>query len=161
MTDQVTPAMTLCAMLGLLLGWTPWRIAAAAVLTLALTAAGVAAFAVPLEWRSAVAIGCWVGAAAIVIAVYFELRLGWWSALVAAAAAGLLVAAATSLAGRAMVLAETLPWVLLCGPAALLRWRGWTLATKVVASWAMAIAVLSTGVAVVRPEAAAAGDHLD
>lgn len=159
MREDILPAALLCAMLGLLLGRVSWRTAALAGLALAATAGAVSPFAVPLEWRGAVVIGGWIETMLLAIGVYRAGPVGRWPAIIAALAAGLFVGATTSLAGRAGILVEALPWVLVWIPSGWLIARGWTIAVKVLASWLLAVALLSAGVVLVQPKAG--GDHLD
>lgn len=160
MREEALPALLLCAIFGLALGFASRRVALGAVTALAGAAFALSTLVLPFEWRTSIVIGCWAATIAAAILIYRAHPLKWPAAMVGAVVAGMLVGGLTAATGRAMILTTALPWLLIALPAGWLAgWRK-AIVIKVLASWGLAVATLSTGV-VLSQGADSASDHLE
>lgn len=160
MRDGAFPAMLLSLMLGLTLAFAARRTVAIACLLLAAAALATSLFALPLEWRGAMAIGCWSETVLLAILVFSGRPLPAPLAAVAATIAGCFVGAVASQLARPFVIVEALLCTLILLPAAWLVRRRWSIAVKVLASWLLAVAVLAGGTTIATGPTAGS-DHLD
>ncbi|MFN2474615.1 MAG: hypothetical protein ABR588_11955 [Sphingomicrobium sp.] len=160
MRDGAVPAIALCLALGILLAYAPRRALLAAIVAIALVAIAVSAIVLPLEWQAYVVIACWAGTLLFALAIYVARPIPLTAAVLAAVLAGLMVGALTSEIGRPTVLALALPCVLVSLPASWLVQRRKAIVLKVLTSWIVAVAILSTGLTLAAGVNAGA-DHLE
>lgn len=160
MRDGALPAIALCLMLGMMLAYARPRSVLAAIVVLGLSALGASAIVFPLEWQAYVVIACWCGTMLFAMAIYLARSIPVLGAILAAATAGAMTGALTGEIGRPGVLASALPCVLVCLPAGWLVRRRHAIVLKVLTSWIVAVAVLSTGLTIAAGVNAGA-DHLE
>lgn len=160
MRDGALPAILLCVIAGMPLVNASRRAAATSVLLLLFAALTASALIVPFELRLAVVVLCWglviVGALGVLRARPLPVTV----TILFATAAGLSTSAMTALVGQLSVLALSLPWVAVWIPATLLAGSGRAIIVKVLASWILAVALLSTGLTLSQG-VNSGSDHLD
>lgn len=160
MRGGALPAALLCAMLALALGFAPARARLAAILVAAVAAVAVVLAGWPAGWREPAFAGCWLSLAATALSVHLPGGIGARLAPALAANAGLWSGAVIAAEGAPADLARALPWLLLAFPAALLVSRRLGIVIRVVASWAVAVAVLAA-LLPLAPTPGYAPDHMD
>ena len=160
MRDGALPAVLLCLAFGMAICRQRLRNIALTLLILASAAAPTSALVFPDALAAPTAISAAVLTALFVFAVYSD--RAFHPALVAGfgAAAGVLIGALTSFGGQAWLLLLALPATLVAFPAAWLARAGRAIALKVVASWILAVALLSIGLTIAQG-VSAGSDHLD
>ena len=160
MNGGIIPSLLLCATIALLLSFTTGRVAWFAVTGMTATAAVIALFALPQGLATAIFVGIWstiVGAAAL---TYFPPAIAQRWALPLAVVAGVGVGSLASISGRKTDLLLALPISLLFVPGRWVVARGFGLGNKIVASWMIAIAMLSTFVSL-TPTPGYKPDHME
>ena len=160
MRDGALPAIALCLIFGMMLAYVAPRTALAASLLAAAVAVVESAIVIPVEWRSAIVIGCWSATMLFAISVYAARPLPAWAAGCSAVIAGLLVGLITDQIGRPGVLAIALPCLLIQFPARWLVSVRRAIFLKVLTSWIVAVALLSIGLTV-SAGVNSGSDHLD
>lgn len=161
MRDGALPAVLLCLALGLLLAYVPARGRAAATAALIVVAVPIGGLALPVGWQTPLLLSCWGTTGLFVAGVYLSRAVPVAVAVASGLIGGVLAGAVTSEVGRVEVLAAALPCVLVAWPGSWLASRRWSIVLKILASWLLAVAVLSAGVALASGGANAGADHLD
>jgi hypothetical protein len=160
MRDGALPAVLLCLAFGMAICRQRVRDIAAAIVILVV----VAIMASALVFPDALAAPTAIAAAALTVLVVFAVYSGraFHPALAAGlgVAAGALIGALTSFAGQASLLLFALPATLVAFPAAWLAHTGRAIALKVMASWILAVSLLSIGLTFAQG-VSAGSDHLD
>jgi hypothetical protein len=160
MRDGALPAVLLCLAFGMAICRQRVRDIAAAIVILVV----VAIMASALVFPDALAAPTAIAAAALTVLVVFAVYAGraFHPALAAGlgVAAGALIGALTSFAGQASLLLFALPATLVAFPAAWLAHTGRAIALKVMASWILAVSLLSIGLTFAQG-VSAGSDHLD
>ena len=160
MRDGALPAVLLCLAFGMAICRQRVRDIAAAIVILVV----VAIVASALVFPDALAAPTAIAAAALTVLVVFAVYSGraFHPALAAGlgVAAGALIGALTSFAGQASLLLFALPATLVAFPAAWLAHTGRAIALKVMASWILAVSLLSIGLTFAQG-VSAGSDHLD
>ena len=160
MNGGIIPSLLLCATIGLLLSFTTGRLAWFAVAVMTATAAITALVALPHSLATVIFVGIWLTIIAAAALTYFPPALAQRWALPLAVVAGVGVGSLASLSGRRSDLVLALPISLLFIPGRWLVARGFGLANKIVASWMIAIALLSTFVSL-TPTPGYKPDHME
>ena len=160
MRGGALPPALLSAALGLALAYAPPRARAAAVLVLWIAAPVAALVILAPRWEEAVFLACWAGVILAAASVHLPHGLSTRLALALALAVAVLAGAVTAAAGTMPALLVALPWVLVTIPAAWLVAHGRGIAIKVVASWLIAIALLSAALPL-TPTPGYEPDHLE
>jgi hypothetical protein len=161
MRGGALPPALLFAALGMSLAFAPrrlliWASAAAAVPALLISF-------VPFSqtWADPLFLGCWISVLAAAGSVHLPKGLGPRLAILLAIDVGFWAGAVIGVAGKTLDLAESLPCVLLALPG------GWLVATKrqivvkILASWLIAIALLSATLQITTPTPGYVPDHMD
>ncbi len=160
MRDGALPAVLLCLAFGMAICRQRVRDIAAAIVILVVVAIAASALVFP----DALAAPTAIAAAALTVLVVFAVYSGraFHPALAAGlgVAAGALIGALTSFAGQASLLLFALPATLVAFPAAWLARTGRAIALKVIASWILAVSLLSIGLTFAQG-VSAGSDHLD
>jgi len=160
MRDGALSAVLLCLAFGMAICRQRVRDIAAAIVILVV----VAIMASALVFPDALAAPTAIAAAALTVLVVFAVYAGraFHPALAAGlgVAAGALIGALTSFAGQASLLLFALPATLVAFPAAWLAHTGRAIALKVMASWILAVSLLSIGLTFAQG-VSAGSDHLD
>jgi len=160
MRDGSLPAVLLCLAFGMAICRQRVRDIAAAIVILVVVAIAASALVFP----DALAAPTAIAAAALTVLVVFAVYSGraFHPALAAGlgVAAGALIGALTSFAGQASLLLFALPATLVAFPAAWLAHTGRAIALKVIASWILAVSLLSIGLTFAQG-VSAGSDHLD
>ncbi len=160
MRDGALPAVLLCLAFGMAICRQRVRDIAAAIVILVV----VAIMASALVFPDALAAPTAIAAAALTVLVVFAVYSGraFHPALAAGlgVAAGALIGALTSFVGQASLLLFALPATLVAFPAAWLAHTGRAIALKVIASWILAVSLLSIGLTFAQG-VSAGSDHLD
>jgi hypothetical protein len=154
------PPALLCAALGFALAFAPRRAWLAALFALVLVATAASFVPPPLAWRDPAFIGCWATIVVTALCVHLPKGVGPRLALLLGANTGLWTGAVIAVAGVRRDLLESLPLALLCLPGGWLVATGRGIAIKVVASWLIAVALLSAGLTLV-PTPGYVPDHMD
>lgn len=118
------------------------------------------AVGVPANWREAVFLGLWASTAASAVSVHLKGGPGPRLARALSINAGFWSGAAVSVAGSPPDLAKALPTMLVLLPTAWCVRRGWGIGAKVLASWLIAIALLSAALPLV-PTPGYQPDHME
>lgn len=160
MRDGALPAIALFLALGMMLAYAADRTWLAAAIAALLAAVGASAVVLPLEWQAYVVIACWSGTLLCAIAIYAARPIPRSAAILTAVFAGLATGALTGETGRPGVLALALPCLLVRFPAVWLVRQRRAVVLKVLTSWIVAVAILSTGLTVAAGVNAGA-DHLE
>lgn len=161
MRDGALPAMLLCLALGLLLAQASGRGRAAAAVALIMVAVPIGGLAWPIAWQGLLLLSCWGMTLLLIGGVYVARAVPVSVAVAAALLGGVLAGAITSEVGRVGVLVVALLCVLVAWPGAWLIRRQQAIVVKVLASWLLAVAMLSAGVTLASRDANAGADHLD
>ena len=160
MRDGALPAVLLCLAFGMAICRQQRHNIALALIILAIGAAATSALVFPDELAAPTAIA----SAALTVLFVFAVYSGraFHPALVAGlgVAASALIGALTSFAGQASLLLFALPATLVAFPAAWLAHTGRAIALKVIASWILAVSLLSIGLTFAQG-VSAGSDHLD
>ena len=160
MRDGALPAVLLCLAFGMAICRQQRHNIALALIILAIGAAATSALVFPDELAAPTAIA----SAALTVLFVFAVYSGraFHPALVAGlgVAASALIGALTSFAGQASLLLIALPATLVAFPAAWLAHTGRAIALKVIASWILAVSLLSIGLTFAQG-VSAGSDHLD
>lgn len=160
MNGGIVPSLLLGATIGLMLSFATRRIALTAIAGMAATAALVAWSALPASLTTAIFVGIWstiIVAAGITFAPpALVQRLAIPMAIAAGAGAGALA----SVSGRKSDLLLAVPAGLLFVPGVWLVARGYGIGVKIVASWMLAIAMLSMFVSL-TPTPGYQRDHME
>lgn len=160
MNGGIVPSILLCATLGLLLSFTIGRVAWFAVVAMTAAAAVFAMLTMPESRTAAIFVSIWATIIAAAAVTYFPPAVAQRLALPVAVAAGMGVGSLASLSGRKSDLMLALPISLLFVPGRWVIARGYGLGPKVVASWMIAIAMLSTFVSL-TPTPGYQPDHME
>ncbi len=160
MRDGVLPAILMCLAFGMAICRQGVRNIALSVIILAIVAAATSALVFPDALAAPTAISVAGFTALFVFAVYSG--RAFHPALVAclAVAAGVLIGALTSFVGQASLLLLALPATLIVLPAAWLVRTDRAIALKVLASWILAVSLLSIGLTFAQGLSAGT-DHLN
>lgn len=154
------PPAILCAAIGLVLAFLPFRKALLAAALVATAAILVFVIAPDAAWIEPIFVGCWLS---VIGCALLLLRPAHWPVticFVAAVNAGLWTGATASVAGGARDLAIALPLVLILLPGHAIVARGWQISLKVLASWLTAVAILATMVSL-TPTPGYLPDHME
>ncbi len=160
MRDGALPAVLLCLAFGMAICRQQRHNIALALIILAIGAAATSALVFPDELAAPTAIASAALTVLFVIAVYSGRALHPALAAALGVAAGALIGALTSFTGQASLLLFALPATLVAFPAAWLAHTGRAIALKVIASWILAVSLLS--ICLTFAQGVSAGsDHLD
>jgi hypothetical protein len=161
MRGGALPPALLAGALGFALAFAPRRVIAPAVGVFVITAS-VASFSTPdPAWIDAIFYACWGSVVLTALSVHLPQSMGLRLGLLLAANAGLWAGAVIAVAGVSLDLAKSLPWVLICIPAAWLIGRRFQIAIKVVASWLVAVSLLAAALPATTPTPGYVGDHME
>ena len=160
MRDGALPVVLLCLAFGMAICRQRVRDIALTLIILAIVAAATSALVFSDELTAPTAISV----AALTVLFVFAVYSGraFHPALVAGlgVAASALIGALTSFAGQVSLLLLALPATLVAFPAAWLAHTGRAIALKVIASWILAVSLLSIGLTFAQG-VSAGSDHLD
>ena len=160
MCDGALPAVLLCLAFGMAICRQQRHNIALALIIVPIGAAATSALVFPDELAEPTAIA----SAALTVVFVFAVYSGraFHPALVAGlgVAASALIGTLTSFAGQASLLLFALPSTLVSFPAAWLAHTGRAIALKVIASWILAVSLLSIGLTFAQG-VSAGSDHLD
>lgn len=160
MNGGIVPSLMLCATLGLLLSFTTQRIALTGVAGMTVIALIVSLVTLPAGLANPIFIGVWVSIILTAALTYLPIAVARRWAIPLATVVGMLGGALTSLTDRKGDLMLALPASLLFIPGRLIVARGYGLGIKIVASWMIAIALLSTFVSL-TPTPGYEPDHME
>jgi len=160
MNGGIAPSLLLCATIALMLSFTSGRLAWVAVAGMTATAGVIAMVAFPQSLATAVFAGIWATIIAAAAQTYFSPKVAQRWALPLAVVAGVGVGSLASLSGRKSDLFFALPISLLFVPGRWIVARGYGLMIKIVASWMIAIAMLSAFVSL-TPTPGYQPDHME
>ena len=160
MNGGIIPSLLLCATIGLLLSFTMGRVAWLAVSGMAAAAVVMALVALPQSLATAIFVGIWSTIIATAALAYFPPAVAARWALPLAIVAGVGVGSLASLSARKSDLVLALPIALLFVPGRWVVAHGYGLGIKIVASWMIAIAMLSTFVSL-TPTPGYQPDHME
>lgn len=160
MTGSMLPSLLLCATIGLLLSFTTGRLGCFALAGMAITAAVVALLPLPQSLSDAILVGVWLVVIVAAALAYFPPVVAQRWALPLAVVAGVGAGSLSSLSGRTSDLILALPVSLLFVPGRWLVAKGYGLGNRIVASWMIAIAMLSTFVSL-TPTPGYKPDHME
>lgn len=144
MTTAILPAACLCAAFGLTLSVVARRCLVPALILVVVLAGAGAVWHIGLS-MDIVFLGTWISAAVIAASIHLGRDIAMPLVLITAAVVGFWVSAGVSLAGEAIVLLAALP-CLLIGPLLTFAMPRYPIVAKVLASWLIAIAILSAGI---------------
>lgn len=160
MRDGALPAVLLCLAFGMAICRQGLRNIAFSLTILVIVAVATSA----LVFSDVLAAPTAVTTAALTALFVFAVYSGraFHAALVTClgVATGILIGALTSFGGQASLLLLALPWALFAFPAAWLARRGRAIALKVMASWILAVSLLSIGLTFAQG-VSAGSDHLN
>ena len=160
MRDGALPAVLLCLAFGMAICRQRRHNIALTLIILGIVAAATSALVFP----DALAAPTAIATAALTVLVVFAVYSGraFHPALAAGlgVAAGVSIGALTSFGGQASLLLFALPATLVAFPAAWLAHTGRAIALKVIASWILAVSLLSIGLTLTQG-VSAGSDHLD
>jgi len=160
MNGGIIPSLLLCATIAMLLSFTTGRVAWFAIAGMTLMAAFIALFELPQSLAAAIFVGIWSTIIVAAAMTYFPPAVVQRLALPLAIVAGLGVGSLASISDRKGDLMLALPISLLFIPGRWIVVRGYGLANKIVASWMIAIAMLSTFVSL-TPTPGYEPDHME
>lgn len=160
MNGGIVPLLLLCATMALLLSFTSGRVAWAAAGVTSATASAIALVASPQGLATLVFAGVWSTIIIAAALTYFSPKVAQQWALPLAVAAGVGAGSLASLSGRKSDLFLALPISLLFVPGRSIVARGYGLTIKIVASWMIAIAMLSAFVSL-TPTPGYQPDHME
>lgn len=160
MRGGALPPALACAALGLALAFVPPNARAKAAAALVVGGCGAALASWPPWAEEAAFLLLWGCVIASAVSVHWRGGLPAAVAVGLGLATGLAVGAVVALAGAPRDLALALPLVLLWVPAAWAIARGYGIAPKVLASWLIAIAVLSAALPLI-PTPGYEPDHME
>lgn len=146
MRGGALPPALLCAVLGLLLAYSPRRAIFAAVGGLVMSALTIAFVPLPEGWEEIAFLGCWVSVMATAAAIHLPAEPGPRLAVALGLNAGVWTGGVIAIAGAPLDLAIALPAVLIVLPALWARSTSFSVGVKVVASWLGAVAILAAAV---------------
>lgn len=158
MNGGFIPTLLLCATIALMLSFTNRRVAWFGLAGMTATAAVLALIALPPSFAPAVLIGVFATIIVAAALTYLPPALARSWAIPLAVVAGAEVGMMASLSGRKIDLLFALPLSLLFLPGRWIVARGYGLGIKIVASWMIAIALLSTFVSM-TPTPGYQADH--
>ena len=160
MNGGIVPSLLLCATVGLLLSFTTQRIAWIGFAGMAVTAWIVSLVTPPAGLANLIFIGVWVSIILTAGLTYLPIAVAQRWAIPFATNAGIMGGALASLSDRKGDLLWALPASLLFIPGRWIVARGYGLGIKIVASWMIAIALLSTFVSL-TPTPGYKPDHME
>lgn len=160
MNGGIVPSLLLYATLGFLLSFTTQRIAWTGFAGVAVTAWISSLVTLPASLATFIFIGVWVSIILTAGLTYLPMAVARRWAIPLATVVGMLGGALTSLTDRKGDLMLALPASLLFIPGRLIVARGYGLGIKIVASWMIAIALLSTFVSL-TPTPGYEPDHME
>ena len=160
MNGGIIPALLLCATIALMLSFTTGRVAWFSVAGMTATTAVLAQIALPQSLAAAIFVGVWATIIVAAALTYFPPAVAQRWALPLAVVAGAGIGALASISGRKGDLLLALPASLLFVPGRWIVARGYGLGIKIVASWMIAIALLSTFVSL-TPTPGYEPDHME
>jgi hypothetical protein len=161
MRGGALPPALLAGALGFALAFAPRRVNAAAVGVFVITACLASLWKPDPGWIDAIFYACWGSVVMTALSVHLPRTIGLQLGLMLAANAGLWAGAVIAVAGVPLDLAKSLPWVLICIPAAWLIGRHFQIAIKVVASWLIAVSLLAAALPATTPTPGYVGDHME
>lgn len=154
------PALLLCATIALMFSITTGKVAWIGLFGMMATAAVLASVTLPASLTPAVFLGIWVAIILAATLTYFPPPAAQRWAIPLAVVSGAGVGILASMSGRKSDLLIALPIGLLFVPGRWIVERGFGLGIKVVASWMIAIALLSTFVSL-TPSPGYKPDHME
>ncbi len=160
MRDGALPAVLMCLAFGMAICRQRLRNIALTLIILASVAAPTSALVFPDLLAAPTAIAAAGLTILFVFAVYSDRAFHPALVAVFGVSAGVLIGALTSFGGQASMLLLALPATLVAFPAAWLAHTGRAIALKVMASWILAVSLLSIGLTLVQG-VNAGSDHLD
>ncbi len=160
MNGGIIPSLLLCTTIAILLSFTSGRLAWYGVAGMTATAVVIALFALPQSLAAAIFVGIWSTIIAAAALTYFPPAIAQRWALPLAVVAGVGVGSLASISGRKGDLLLALPISLLFVPGRWVVSRGYGLGNKIIASWMIAIAMLSTFVSL-TPTPGYKPDHME
>ena len=160
MNGGIVPSLLVCATMALLLSFTSGRLAWLAVAAMAVAATAIAMIGLPQNSTTIVFAGVWMTIIAAAAVTYLPTSNAQRWALPLAVAAGAGVGSLASLSGRKSDLLLALPFSLFFIPGRWVVARGYGLAHKIIASWMIAIALLSAFVSM-TPTPGYQPDHME
>jgi len=160
MNGGIVPSLLVCVTIGLLLSFTTGRVAWFAIAAMIATAAISAMFSLPQSLATAIFVGVWATIIVAAALTYFPPTMAQRWALPIAAIAGVGIGSLGSLSGRKVDLVLAIPISLLFVSGRWVVARGYGLANKIVASWMIAIAMLSAFVSL-TPTPGYKPDHME
>jgi hypothetical protein len=161
MRGGALPPALLASALGFALAFAPRKVLAPAIGVFAATAVLAAQLKPETRLIDPIFYACWISVVVTVLVVHLKRPFGLKPYLALSANAGLWAGAVIAVAGAPLDLAKSLPWVLICLPAAWLVSRRFQIAIKVVASWLIAVSLLAAALPAITPTPGYAGDHLE
>jgi hypothetical protein len=162
MRGGALPPALLAAALGFALAFAPRRAILPGLVAFIAMAALASLWRPDPRLADAIFYACWGSVVITALSVHLPTRFtGLAVALALAANAGLWAGAVIAVAGAPSDLAKSLPWVLICLPAAWLIGRRFQIAIKVVASWLVAVSVLAAALPATTPTPGYVGDHME
>ena len=161
MRGGALPPALLFAALGLALAFGPRKRFGWAILAAAVPALVVSLVPIGPQWADAMFLGCWISLVVTALCVHLPRGLGPWLAIALALNAGFWGGAVIGVAGKLIDLAISLPWILLALPGSWLVTSKRQIAVKVIASWLIAVALLSATLQITTPTPGYVPDHMD
>lgn len=144
------PPALLCAAFGLLLAHVPRHRVPPCLAIMAGSAILAALVPVPSSLDDVVFAGCWASVVATALLLHWPRPLPRPLLPALAANAGFWSGAVIALSGVPLDLARSLPWALVCLPAAMVLKTPARLGVKIVGSWLVAVAILAAAVPLVE-----------
>jgi hypothetical protein len=161
MRGGALPPALLASALGFALAFAPRRAIAPAVVAFAVVA-GVASRVQPdPSWADGIFYACWGSVIVTALSLHLPRGISFWVAEGLSINAGVWAGLVIAVAGAPLDLAKSLPFVLICLPAAWLIGRRFQIVIKVVASWLVAVSLLAAALPATTPTPGYAGDHME
>jgi hypothetical protein len=155
------PPALLFAALGLALAFSDRKRLPLMMLITAAIAAPVSFVPFSHSWADGLFLGCWASVLLAGVVVHLPGGVGPRLAAILALDVGFWGGAVIAVAGHPLDLAISLPWVALAYPGAWLVKSKWQIAVKVLASWLIAVALLSATLQITTPTPGYVPDHMD
>jgi hypothetical protein len=161
MRGGALPPALLFAALGLALAFAPRRAYGWAILAMVLPALAVSFVPIGTQWADAMYMGCWISLLVAALSVHLPRSRVPWLMILLALDVGFWGGAVIAVSGKPLDLALSAPWVLLAFPGEWLVRTKRQIAVKVLASWLVAVALLSATLQVTTPTPGYVPDHMD
>ena len=161
MRGGALPPALLCAAVGLSLAFAPRRTWLPSLVILAMTTVVLTALPIPGEWLEGVFLGCWASVGATAAAVHLPRGMTASGAVGLSFNAGLWSGAEVALAGSRGDVGKALVCVVLLIPASFIVRRHAPIIVKVVASWLIAVAILTATLQFLPVTPGYLPDHVD